>query len=91
MLSVSLTNYRDLYFMYKNLIQISGKPSFPTLHQLLLELKANAGSVPISLGGGDHDFIGIILPAPTYATIAPMTSFIIPVYPGMPTVAEGTT
>ena len=83
MLSSSLTDYRDLYFEHKNLTRISGEPTFVMLHQLLLELKANAVSVPSTLGGGAHGFIGINLSGPTYAILAlPMTPFVTPIHPG---------
>ena len=50
MLSSNTTHYRDLYFEHRNLTQISGKPSFANLRKILLELKANAVSVPSQLG-----------------------------------------
>ena len=87
----SLTSYRDLYFEHKNLTRISSEPTFATLHQLLLELKANAVSVPSTLGGGAHGFIGIILSAVTYVTLAPMPPFVTPVHPGALRVPHGAT
>ena len=91
MLSSSLTNYRDLHFEHKNLKRISGEPTFATLHQLLLELKANTVSVPSTLGGGGHVFIGIILSEPTYTTLAPMMPFVTPIHPGGLRVPMGAT
>ena len=82
MLSSRLTNYPDLYFEHKSLTRISDEPTFVILQQLLLKLKANALSVPSTLGGGAHGFIGIILSRPTYTTLAPMTTFAIPTHPG---------
>ena len=88
MMSYNTNHYRDLYFDHKNLPRISGEPIFASLHKILLELKANTVSVPSTLGGGAHSFIGIILYDPTYATLVPMTSFIIPVPPDFLRVAE---
>ena len=68
-------NYRDLYFEHKVLTRINGEPNFGSLHHLLMQLKANAVSVPTTLGGGSHGFIGIILSGPTYATLALFTPF----------------
>ena len=91
MLSSSLTNYRDLYFEHKSLTRISSKPTFATLHQLLLELKVNAVSVPITLGRGAYGFIGIILSGSMHATLVPMTPFIILTHPGDLRVPMGST
>ena len=84
-------NYRDLYFEYKHLAQISVKPSFVTLHQLLLELKANAVSVSITLEGRGQGCIGIIMSYHTYATLAPMAPFIVMIHLGIFTVVTGST
>ena len=89
MLSSNTTHYRDLYFEQKKLSRISGEPSFTSLQQVLLELKANALSVPSQLGGGAYGFIGIIIFDPTYATLALMTPLITPVQLGPLRVAAG--
>ena len=84
-------NYRELYFEHKLLKRINGEPNFFSLHYLLIELKANAGSVPTTLGGGAHGFIGMIISPATYFTIAPNTPFIISVHPGTLTHVQGAT
>jgi hypothetical protein len=48
----------------------NGKPTYETLQTLVTELKANAGSVPSTLGGGQNGHLGIILSPPRYATLA---------------------
>ena len=54
------------------------------------ELKANAASIPTTLGGGTHGYLGLILSPAAYATIA-ATQFIEPIYPGQhPQVPAGT-
>ena len=54
------------------------------------ELKANAASIPTTLGGGTHGYLGLILSPAAYATIA-ATQFIEPIYPGQhPNVPAGT-
>ena len=60
---------------------IVGKPTYATLKTLKDQLKANATSVPTTLGGGNHGYVGLILSPATYATISP-TAFIEPTYPG---------
>ena len=78
----SNTDLKELFFEHKLLPKINGEPTFSNLHQLLRLLKANACSVPCTLGGGTHGYIGILVSAMTYATLAPGTPFVIPVHPG---------
>ena len=84
-------NYRELYFEHRLLTRINGKPNFFSLNYLLIELKANAGSVPTTLGEGAHGFIGMIISPATYSTIAPNTPFVMPVHSGTLTHAQGAT
>ena len=91
MISSKTTHYRDLYFEHKHLTRISGKPNFSSLHKILLEIKANAVSVPSTLGGGAHDFIRIVLSNPIYSTIAPTKPFITLVQLGPLRIANGAT
>ena len=60
---------------------VVGEPTYATLKTLKDQLKANAASVPTTLGGGNHGYLGLILSPATYATIS-QTAFIEPVYPG---------
>ena len=76
-------NVRELFFEYKQLTRIHGEPKFSTLHGMHLECKANLSSVPCTLGGGAHGYSGILLSATAYATLAPTTPFVIPLYPGV--------
>ena len=41
---------------------IVGEPTYATLKTLKDQLKANAASVPTTLGGGNHGYLGLILP-----------------------------
>ena len=72
------------------LTPIVGIPTYATLKTLKDQLKANSASVPTTLGGGNHGYLGLIhLPA-TYATISP-TAFVEPAYPGQhPAIPAGT-
>ena len=51
------------------LTQVHGKPTYETLQVLATELKANAGSVPSTLGGGSHGHLGFLLSDIRYATL----------------------
>ena len=69
---------------------IVGEPTYATLKTLKDQLKANAASVPTTLGGGNHGYLGLNLSPATYATISP-TAFIEPAYPGQhPAITGGT-
>jgi len=80
MSSTGNTNFLELYFEHKNLMRIVGEPTFGSLHVMLLELKANAISVPYNLGGGSHGYAECIIPPIPYTTIAPLTPFIVPLH-----------
>ena len=68
----------------------TGKPNYEGLKTLKDQLNANAASIPTTLGGGNHDYVGLILSPAAYTTIA-ATPFIEPVYPGQhPNVPAGT-
>ena len=70
--------------------KITGEPNYASLKNLKDELKANAASIPTTLGGGTHGYLGLILSPAAYATIA-ATQFIEPIYPGQhPNIPAGT-
>ena len=69
---------------------IVGEPTYQTLKELKDQLKANATSIPTTLGGGNHGYLGLILSPAAYATISP-TAFVEPAYPGQhPAIPAGT-
>ena len=69
---------------------ITGKPNYASLKNLKDQLKANATSIPTTLGGGNHGYLGLILFPSSYVTIA-TTTFQEPNYPGQhPTIPAGT-
>ena len=61
MTSTSYVNYKDSYFENPVLTTIRGEPTYETLHHLRSELKANAISVPTTLGGVNHGYLGMVL------------------------------
>ena len=63
--------------------KITGEPNYESLKNSKDELKANAASIPTTLGGGTHGYLGLILSSTAYATIA-ATQFIEPIYSGPP-------
>jgi hypothetical protein len=83
MLSTRIPSVKDTYFQHKLLTKIHGKPTYyPTLQLLHTELKANAASVPSTLGGGLHGHLGLILTDIAYATIQPAHPWVTPPNPG---------
>ena len=70
--------------------KITGEPNYEGLKNLKDQLEANVTSIPTTLGGGTHGYLGLILSPATYATIA-ATQFIEPIYPGQhPNIPAGT-
>jgi hypothetical protein len=60
-MSTSLPSVKDTYFQHKVLTRVHGKPIYETLQTLATEIKANAASVPSTLGGGQYCQLGLIL------------------------------
>ena len=83
MTSTSSINYKDSYFEQPVLTEIYLEPIYETLHHLKNELKANASSVPTTLGGGNHGYLGMILTPENYHCIAPTDPFSWPSNPGV--------
>ena len=69
---------------------ITSKPNYALLKNLKDQLKANAASIPTTLGGGNHSYLGFILSPSAYATIT-TTPFQELNYPGQhPTIPTRT-
>ena len=83
-------DYVKNYFQIPKLTPIHGEPSFNTLRILRDELKANAGSIPTTLGGGLLGYLGVLFSTPDYLRVAPDTPFIRPQNPGPLMVPAGT-
>ena len=69
MISTSFVDYKDSYFEHPVLTTIRREPIYKTLHHLKNELKENASSVPTTLGGGNHGYLGMILTPAEYHCI----------------------
>ena len=75
-------NLNELYFEYKVLTQITGEPTFDKLHKMFRQLKANTAAVPCTLGGGANGYLGMLVSAAQYNTVAPGAPFVPPPMPG---------
>jgi hypothetical protein len=73
--------------------KVSGQPTYATLTHLRDELKQNAAAVPSNRGGGAHGYLGLVMSATMYDTVAPGEPFTIVNYPGpqpiLPATATG--
>ena len=78
----NLPNVNDIYFQHKVLTRIHGTPVFETLQVLITELKANAASVPTTLGGGLYGHLGLVVSDKKYATLANTSPWVTPANPG---------
>jgi len=78
----SLPSVNDTYFQHKALTRIHGIPVFETLQVLFTEIKANAASVPTTLGGGLYGHLGLAVSDKKYATLANSSPWVTPVNPG---------
>ena len=83
MTSTSSVNYKESYFDHPVLTSICGEPTYETLHHLKNELKANVSSVPTTLGGGNHGYLGMILTSSEYLRIKLTDPFTWPPNPGV--------
>ena len=75
------TRIPNVYFQHKVLTRVHGKPHFESLKILLDKLKANASSVPSTLGGGKYGHLGLLISATQYATLS-VTALDSPENPG---------
>ena len=70
------------FFQHKVLTRIHHRPSYKSLTNCLNELKANAVSVPTTLGGVMHGHLGLLLSDTAYGPLANNVLFVSPVHPG---------
>ena len=75
-------NLNELYFEYKVLTKIIGEPNFDKLHKIFRKLKANTAAFLCTLGSGANGYLGIIVIAAHYNTVAPGAPFVTPPIPG---------
>lgn len=78
----TIPSVNDTYFQHKVLTKIHGQPTYETLQNLATEIKANAVSVPSTLGGGLYGHLGLVLSDIRYATLAHTVPWVSPANPG---------
>lgn len=82
-MSTRIPRVNDTYFQHKVLTRIHGQPTYETLQTLSTEIKANAASVPSTLGGGLYGHLGLILSDARYTALAHTIPWISPANPGV--------
>ena len=82
-MSNRIPSVKDTYFQHKVLTKVHGKPTYEALRTLTTELKANAGSVPTTIGGGLYGHLGLILTDIRYATLPGTVPWTTPLNPGV--------
>ena len=82
-MSTRLPNVNETYFQHKVLTRIHGQPTYDSLQTLSTEIKANAASVPSTLGGGQYGHLGLILSDARYTALAHTVPWISPANPGV--------
>jgi hypothetical protein len=78
----SIPSVNDTYFQHKVLTKIHGPPSYKSLQNVSTELKANASSVPSTLGGGQNGHLGLLLSDAIYITVPLAIPWVTPGNPG---------
>jgi hypothetical protein len=81
-MTTNIPSVKDTWFQHKVLTKIHGKPVYESLQNVLIELKANASSVPSTLGGGQHGHLGLLLSTARYLTVPLAFPWITPGNPG---------
>ena len=88
--TLSLESIKEL-FPHPVIPRQIGAPTYETINDVHTKLKANASSVPTTLGGGAHGHLGLMLGPATYLAITGH-DYVIPANPGaQPVVPPGTT
>ena len=78
MMSTCIPSVIVTYFQLKLLTKVHGQPTYESLQNLSTEIKANASSVPLTIGGSLYGHLGLILSDLCYATLANTVPWVTP-------------
>ena len=90
-MNTSNINLNDLYYEYKVLTKIVDELNFDKLIILFQELKANTAAVPCTIVRGANGYLGMLVSASQYKTVALGTPFVPTVAPGALIIDPATT
>ena len=85
MITISTVNYHETIFDHPDLTKIRGVPTYDTLHLLHNKIKSNAIAVSSNLGGGHHNYHGLLV-SPTADALLSDTPFVRPIHPVTPAI-----
>jgi hypothetical protein len=77
-----IPSVKDTYFQHKVVTKMHGKPTYESLQTAFTKLKANASSVPSTLGGGQHGHLGLLLSNARYTALPNSLPWATPGNPG---------
>ena len=80
-----IIDIKQTFFDYPELTKITGELTITSLLKIKNELKANAQSVPSTLGGRQHGHLGLVLTTDEYKTVTHGTPYIKPTLPNLNT------
>jgi hypothetical protein len=76
-------------FLYGTLPKINGRPKFMDIYNAFKLQQVNAAEIHTTNGGGEHGYLGALLPAATYANVS-QTAWATPDFPGQYPAVDGT-
>ena len=80
--SRTVPSVKDTHFRHTVLTKVNGPPSYESIKHLHDEVKANAASVPTTLGGGLYGHLGMLLSDLKYNVLPNATPWVTPGHPG---------
>ena len=88
-MTTTVNKVDDFLVAFPNkIIKHTGRPDYEILNNIKTALKQNFATVPCTLGGGAHSYLGTILTAVEYGAATPINTppFADPIFPGDATV-----
>ena len=82
-MSITMENFKDTHFTFRELTRIPGEPNLATLLTLRAQIKANAFSVHSALGGGKHGHLGLVVTDTVYSSIPNTVPYVRPLIPAL--------
>jgi uncharacterized membrane protein YgcG len=89
-MSAITPDYRGTVFQHQDLTKISGTPTYTDLALLERQCKANAQTVPSTIGNGNLGLLGLVSSALAFERSSPGVPFVRPVVPILPDLSQST-
>eukprot|EP00957_Ditylum_brightwellii_P153161 11658147-Ditylum_brightwellii.AAC.1 len=59
-------------FLHPTLQRVEGEPDYAAINTTMQQLYKNAATIPLSLGGGAHGHIGLVMEPTLYSSLSAM-------------------